>query len=388
MSVVASYPQKALQEHLRQKIQTAGPIPFAEFMETVLYHPEHGYYQQHAPKIGKEGDYYTSSDVHPIFGRLIAKQLAEMWERLERPAPFHAVEMGAGKGRLASDILDGLRAEASALLDCLQYHLIETSPYHQAQQRAALPAWAGAGIIVWSEWPAVERDGVTGCLLSNEWFDALPVHRVRQHKDGLRELYVTERDGRLVEIEGELSTPRLREYFTELGITLEEQQAAEVNLAAQGWMDRMARALRKGFVLTIDYGYTAEALYSPLRPHGTLIGYYRHTTQTDPLARLGEQDLTAHVDFSNLMRRGEAQGLKTTGFTSQKNFLLGLGLAGYLATLEQWEPDPVRQFKTRLAVKNLILPTGMGEVFKVLIQHKGVERTDLSGLAAADTWRL
>ncbi|MBI1745310.1 MAG: SAM-dependent methyltransferase [Acidobacteria bacterium] len=411
----------ALMAILRQKISRAGRITFAEFIQTALYHPIHGYYQRPAPKIGKEGDYYTSADLHTIFGRLVAKQMAELWHKLERPRPFLLVEIGAGKGLLALDILNALQSDEPALLDHLQLHLSETSPYHREKQKENLRAWLSYDILHWTDWPALENLHGIGCVISNEWFDALPVHRVYQNAGRLEEVYVVENAGRLEEVHGELSSPRLEEYFGEQGIALQDHQYAEINLSALYWMERISRILDKGFVITIDYGYLADELYSPWRPQGTRQCYYRHNTSADPFAHLGEQDITAHVNFSDLIRQGEALGWLTACLTSQKNFLMGLGLASYLDTMAKTascssargnaqtddgrgeellspqsairnsplpRPDPIRQINTRLAIKNLIMPDGMGEVFKVLIQYKGVDKPELSGCASAAAWKI
>jgi SAM-dependent MidA family methyltransferase len=227
------------------------------------------------------------------------------------------------------------------------------------------------------------RDGeirIHGCFLSNELVDAFPVHRVILDQGNLKELYVTQREGQFEERWGEPSDPRISDYFQSMDIALREGQKAEVNLRALEWMENVARCLERGFVLTIDYGYLAKELYAPHRREGTLLCYSRHQISDNPYERLGEQDITSHVNFTSLIRKGEEVGLQVAGLVPQYRFLIGLGILEQMETLGS-RVSELEGLKLRLSLKHLIEPEmGMGEVFKVLIQHKGMGHPQLDGL--------
>jgi SAM-dependent MidA family methyltransferase len=226
---------------------------------------------------------------------------------------------------------------------------------------------------------------ITGCILSNELVDAFPVHQVIFDHGQLKELYVTLNKGRLVEEMGALSDPGILTYFDSMSIRLEEGQRAEVNLKALDWMENVGRILEKGFVLTIDYGYLAEELYSPHRRNGTLLCYHRHQTSENPYEHLGEQDITAHVNFTALINKGEEVGLSLTGLVTQYRFLIALGVLQEMESLNR-EASELDGLKWRLSLLNLIEPEiGMGETFKVLIQHKGIAKPVLDGLRDLDS---
>ncbi len=373
--------EENLRRFIFSQIEKRGSLPFSQFMDWCLYHPEYGYYQSEGVTIGKQGDYYTSPSVSPLFGHLIAKQLFQMAEILGREA-FDVVEMGGGRGFLCKDILDWAKRSAPAFYQQLRYHLVETSAPFSKEQRERLSEKEREGRVFWIE-PKQFEDGevqMEGCFLSNELVDAFPVHRVIVDRGELKEIYVTHRDGRFEEQWGKLSDPRIASYFRSMDIALQEGQRAEVNLAALEWMESVARCLRRGFVLTIDYGYLADELYSPIRREGTLLCYFQHQPSENPYERLGEQDITSHVNFTSLIRKGEEVGLRFTGLVPQYRFLIGLGLLDQMETLGK-ELSELDGLKLRLSLKNLIEPEmGMGEVFKVLVQHKGMNQPQLDGL--------
>ncbi|MBI4320477.1 MAG: SAM-dependent methyltransferase [Chloroflexi bacterium] len=372
------------------RIAEKGRITFAEYMDMALYYPELGYYTSPERKIGKEGDFYTSPCVHPIFGAMIAEQLHEMWEVMARPDGFTIAEFGAGTGFLAFDIMSTIRPFWPELFEAVRYVIVEASRHLVARQQEQMAALAlPSGKVEWAQ--GIPR-GMVGCVMSNELVDALPVHRVRHCAsresrvgsrpggEGLREIYVAADGDRLVEVLDEPATPEIVAYLDRLGVRLAEEQEAEVGLAALSWLREVAEALRRGFVLTIDYGYEAEELYGPRFPKGTLVGYRHHQVVTNAYEAIGRQDLTAHVNFSVLMRWGEELGLDTTGFTNQMRFLLALGIAEKAAAGR--DAGSTEAIRRRLAARQLFMPGGMGEVFKVLIQHKGLERPQLRGLSA------
>ncbi|MGO8991372.1 MAG: class I SAM-dependent methyltransferase [bacterium] len=358
-----------------------GPLPFSQFMEWCLYHPEYGYYQSKGVTTGAQGDYYTSPSVSPLFGHLIAKQLFQMAE-IVGGEEFDLVEMGGGRGFLCEDILDWVEKTSPDFYQHLRYHLIETSSPFLKEQRKRLSEREREGRVFWID-PKLFGEGkvqIQGCFLSNELVDAFPVHRVILDQGKLGEIYVTHRNGQFEEQWGELSTPGIASYFRSMGIALHEGQKAEVNLSALEWMENVARCLRRGFVLTIDYGYLAEELYAPHRREGTLLCYFQHEASKNPYERLGEQDITSHVNFTSLIRKGEEVGLRFTGLVPQYRFLIGLGILEQMETLGK-ELSDLDGLKLRLSLKHLIEPEmGMGEVFKVLIQHKGMDQPQLDGL--------
>jgi len=372
---------------LKERILSRGKIPFSEFMEAALYYPELGYYSSERVKIGKAGDYFTSTSVHPVFGALICKQIEEMW-RITGSGSFFIVEMGAGDGTLCCDILNAAQEKHPPFYDMLQYIIIEESAYLRKIQQDRLLAChpelvSGSHVKVrWTDTSdRVFHDGITGCFLSNELVDAFPVHIIEKRDAKLQEVYVGLMDDGFAEVFDTLSTPEIEGYFERLGIELEEGQRAEVNLRAVEWMMWVAGSLNKGFAITIDYGYPAEELYTPDRSKGTLLCYHKHRVVEDPFINIGEQDMTSHVDFTTLMKTGEGCGLMTAGFTDQMHFLFGLGIGKSIEEISEKASTEADALSARLLIKNLIMPGRMGNVFKVLVQYKGFDSgPELSGL--------
>jgi SAM-dependent MidA family methyltransferase len=357
-----------------------GPIPFVRFMELALYHPQFGYYMRQPDgadreRIGWSGDFYTSSDVHPILGRAIAAQARQMDELMGCPTPFTIVEAGAGKGLFARDCLAAIYAEQDGFASRVRYVLIERSAVMRELQRQNLGPWLTTpGLVTWVDGlDGLAPQSVTGLFFSNELIDAFPVHRVQVAAGRTEELYVDYRDGRFVNCFKPLSTAALVQYLQQLNPAWPEGYRTEVNLLAIGWMEQVARLMDRGFVLTIDYGHTAQDLYGPERKDGTFLCYFQQRANDDPFMRVGEQDMTAHVDFSSLAAVGEMQGLHVTGFTNQVSFLMGLGVEEMVGKLEP-ESSAFR------AAIHLLKPNGMGSTFKVLVQHKGISRPELHGL--------
>jgi SAM-dependent MidA family methyltransferase len=372
----------ALVELLRRRIQAEGPITFHDYMETVLYHPQLGYYATREP-MGREGDYLTSPEVHPIFGALVAKQIFQFWELLGRPNRLDLVEQGAGTGRLARDILRWAARREPAFSRALRYRIVEISAALRRRQEETLAAAPGLAEdqIEWrEELPAA----IEGCVLSNELLDSFPVHRIVRQDGGSLEVYVWHREGRFEEGVGPLSTDRIERYFDALGVWPAQGCVAEVNLHAVDWMERVVTSLRRGFVLTFDYGYEAAELYAPWRREGTLLCFYRHNASTEPYARIGKQDMTAHVDFTTLMHVGEQHGLETAGFTTQARFLVNLGIGAGVDAAAREAPEELEEYYARRrAAQELIDPAGLGRV-RALAQRKGMPPTEPWGFAERD----
>jgi SAM-dependent MidA family methyltransferase len=376
--VITGHPE--LVAAISSEIAQSGSIPFVRFMELALYHPQFGYYMRRPDganheRIGWSGDFYTSSDVYPILGRALAEQARQMDELVGGPTPFTIVEMGAGKGMLARDSLAAIHAEQDDFASRARYVLIERSPAMRELQRQNLAPWLSKpGLVTWVEdLDGLAPQSVTGLFISNELIDAFPVHRIQVTAERTEELYVDYRDGRFVDCLRPLSTAALAQYLQELDTTWPEGYRTEVNLQAIDWMEQVARRMDRGFVLTIDYGHTAQDLYGPERKDGTFLCYFQQQTNEDPFVRVGEQDMTAHVDFSSLAAVGEKHGLHVTGFTNQMSFLMGLGVEEMIGRLEPESPE------FRAAI-HLLKPDGMGSTFKVLVQHKGLSRPELDGL--------
>ena len=374
----ASMAHASLEETLARRIAAQGGITFAEFMEVALYWPAGGYYTR-VRTPGTTHDYFTAPSAHPAFGALLALQLEEMWRLLGCPQPFVVVEPGAGSGQLARDVNAFAGHLDVPFSQALRYVTVE---------RSAIAA-SGARNTPFQSLLATGLPcrNVTGCILSNELLDALPVHRVVLRGSHLREIYVTHRDGQFLELEDEPSTPRIVSRLAEEQVYLEEGQRAEVCLELERWAQEVATALERGFVLTIDYGHTAQELYARQRFQGTLRCYFQHTLTANPYVRAGEQDMTAHVDFTAVTTLGARFGLHNQPLQTQASFLNNLGLRILqqrlvTAGLGQRERDA-----NRMAMLELARPGGMGD-FKVLIQSKNVASPAITGVHGASTqWK-
>jgi SAM-dependent MidA family methyltransferase len=372
----------SLQQLIIDRIRSQGPLSFAEYMRMALYEPGHGYYvnDSSSSKLGWEGDFYTSTDVSDFFAHCMGRQLLHMWEQLRKPDPFVVLEQGAGRGDLARGIRAWAAQEAPAFLNVLEYHAEDINRGHDALQ-------SSLEIAITAPTPHV--------ILSNELVDAFPVHIVEKRDDKLYEVYVTcgtLHEDALSEMLDEPGSPEIAHYLDTYNIpwkTFADGWRAEINLDALRWIQRTARLLsgttrpsttNNGFLLTIDYGEEAQALYTPDLPHGTLACYYRHQLTERPLTRPGEQDITAHVNFTALMQEGERQGLRQESFTTQGQWLEAMGILDELASIRARDfaiLDTDRgsdrgqvalfQWKNlRQQVAALTDPYGMGN-FKVLI---------------------
>jgi SAM-dependent MidA family methyltransferase len=367
-----------LAELLAERIRRCGPVTFADFMRECLYHPVHGYYSK--LEAARLADYYTSVDVHPIFGRLLARQLGEMWEHLGRPAEFTLVECGAGVGLLAAQILDFSESNLPAFYGALRYVAVERSAARREQAAGRSKRHGEAGHFAASI--EIPPRISAGCLFSNELLDALPVHRTVMLGDVVREVFVNFANGCFVDSIAPLSTCAIQEYFAIQGVTFQEGQHAEAGLEACDWITEVGRRLERGYVLTIDYGHRAAELFDGYHMRGTLLAYQNHRATENYYASPGEQDLTAHVNFAALETWGKRAGLETAGMTSQTAFLLALGRGNEFADLYDEGQTELEQARARLQLKTLIYPEGMGERFQVLIQQKGTGTAQLTGLAA------
>jgi SAM-dependent MidA family methyltransferase len=395
--------EDALEALIRDEIARGGPMTFARFMELALYHPTLGYYAGGGAgrePVGWSGDYYTSGDVHPLWGWCLARQLHQMWELLDRPARFDVIEPGAGRGKLARAVWAYALEHAPDWATALRYTLVERAPpgnpLHArraavvAETLAALDAQALAGARWAASLAEAAPEGITGCVVANELADALPVHLVMRQGSDLCEVYVAldARTGRLREELGLPSSPAVAGYLDHYRIPWRgypDGWRAEICLAARDWMGAVAQTLARGFVLTLDYGDTARRLYTRDRRRGTLAVYANHQLGEHPLARPGAQDLTAHVNFSALIAAGRAAGLRLAGLTTQRDLLERLGIRAeaearaarlYPAAdtdraSDRGQADHLRRAALRSAVGALLAPGGLGG-FRALVMQRGV----------------
>ena len=349
-------------------------ITFAEYMELVLYHPTQGYYASSSERISQAGDFLTSPHLAADFGEMLAIQLYQIWQILGSPQLFSIVEMGAGQGLLAAQILDYSDRVYPDFFRSIDYVIIETAPAMIVAQKARLPDLP----VRWCEWHNLEDRSIVGCFLSNELIDALPVHQVTVVDRQLQEVYVTSGDKQdlFTETIAELSTPKLAQYWQLNKINLlsdryPDRYRTEVNLVALSWLEQVARKLQRGYTISIDYGYTADRYYNPIRADGTLQCYYQHAYHNNPYLHIGNQDLTAHVDFTAIQNQGELFGLQTVGFVQQGMFLMALGLGERIATISTSGGDIQSLLRRRQNLHQLIDPMGLGK-FGVLIQSQGL----------------
>lgn len=374
----------AVEQEIRGLIAQHGRITFARFMQLCLYSPRGGFYAARQERISRH--FGTSAMTHPLFGALLARQLEQMWRLLDEPAVFHVIEVGSGDGALARSVVQACRRHMPRFARALCYVASDYAPRwlhrsHHAEgweEAARESIDAGATDEASSDIRRVQADGlnafrrVVGCILSNELLDNFPVHRFAVENGRVKEIFIALAEGKLSEAPGEPSTSVLEQRLADLGVSLTEGYRGEINLALEEWTAQIARALDRGFVLTIDYGGSAAELYAPENRDGTLVCYRRHVATGDPLENIGEQDITCHVDFTSLQRLGEARGLTTLGFSRQSEFLTNLGFAELVDALETRGLSSARAALNRVAMMALVDPEQYGDL-RVLAQAKGVD---------------
>ena len=410
----------ALRQKIEQEICERGPIPFSHYMELCLYDEELGYYSRHAAQFGKGGDFYTSSDVHAVFGRLLARQFEEIWRALGSPAEIVIKELGPGRGLFAQDVLGWSEKKFPDFFRALRYVLVERSPVLQRRLEETLDRHLSAGRaeilppvsqddeLADRLSPATERrqNAAHGAsrgsaandaqapearktllpvrplslasptiLFANEFFDALPVE-VLSPQGSLR---IDSHNGRFVESWAP-SSPAELGFLDLYSIHPEEDERVEVPLSAQRHADELYSALGRGFAVFIDYGYTrAEQLAG--RHRGTLKAIRQHSVRANPYEGPGEQDITADVNFTALAAVADKYGMHTQKLITQSQFLLGIGETNEFADAFEDCRLPQERAKVALQLKHLVTPAGMGESFHVLIASKGIEEKSASSLA-------
>ena len=371
--------RSGVDQEIRDLILKTGRITFAQFMQVCLYSPRGGFYSSRGERISTH--FGTSPTSHPVFGALIARQLEQMWRLLGDPPVFHVIEVGSGDGALARSIVDAVRRMASPLAGALYYVATDYQPRWLRSPGDTLGWDYGLDGVktedtVWGI-QRVNAEGlqpfenVVGCILCNELIDNFPVHRFAIQDGRVKEVYVVLAGGNLTEVLDEPSSPRIENRLAGLGLSLPEGYRGEVNLAMEDWTRQLSKTLNRGFVLTIDYGHLAAELYSDQHAQGTLVCYDRHAASPDPYHHIGQQDITAQVDFTSLMRLGVQHGLSTVGYALQSQFLTNLGFSSFLDELQTQDLSAARMELARMAMMTLVDLEEYGG-FKVLAQAKGI----------------
>lgn len=366
-------------ERIREEIEAAGgAITFARFMELALYAPGLGYYSAGSRKFGAAGDFVTAPEISPLFARCLARTVAPVLESL---GGGEVLEIGAGSGRLAADMLLGLE-QLQAVPQ--RYRILELSGELRRRQEETLAAAAPhlVGRVAWlDEWPAT---GFRGVVVGNEVLDAMPVTKFRLAAHGPVEVGVRWEGGGFAWTELPVS-PALREAIEALRRDARAEwkvgYESELNPALDSWVGSLATMLEAGLVLLIDYGFPRREYYHADRRGGTVMCHFRHRAHPDPLVLAGLQDITAHVDFTAVAEAARTAGLDIAGYTTQANFLLGSGIEGMIQ-------DERLSSQERIAlaqgIKKLVLPSEMGELFKVIGLSRELDRTRVAGFSLRD----
>ena len=368
-----------LRSRIAEEIRHRGPIPFSRYMELCLYHPELGYYNRAREQFGKSGDFYTSSDVHAVFGRLVARQFDEMWRVLGAPVRMTLLELGPGRGWFAQDVLDWAQKKFPDFLDAVEYVLVERSPALRLQLEERFAGRQDKITIAGSleEWTRTPENMI---VFGNEFFDALPVEIMAAEG----ELCVGMEGNRFAETFVAPSSKSL-EFLDLYGVHPRPGERSEAALAGSDYMRQVAARVQRGFVVAIDYGYTREELLAG-RSGNTVRAFRRHTLSPTPYEAPGEQDITASVNFTALRAAALEAGMEAGDIVTQAQFLVGIGETNQFADAVENARLPQERTKIALQLKHLITPSGMGEIFQTLVLRRGVEREKaltLSGLRYA-----
>jgi SAM-dependent MidA family methyltransferase len=360
-----------LRDRIVDVIRHEGPIPFSRYMQMCLYEPGLGYYARPREQFGKAGDFYTSSDVHAVFGRLLGRQFEEMWRVLGSTKQIDIVEFGPGRGLFALDVLDWAEKKFPDFAAALQYRLIESSEWLRDKQRERLSKYVASEHVTIhaSIQEAEPKLGHVLIVFGNEFFDALPVDIVTA--EGEIRVGVDEK-GNFVETTAPARS-ELLDYLDRYGVHPEQGGRVEVNLAALSYMRRIAALFddRRGFAMFVDYGYTREEQQAG-RHLDTLLTYRQHQTSANPYEAPGEQDITTHVNFTALQAVAQESQLDLLALLKQSQLLVGIGEVNEFADAFEDTVVPQERAKVALQLKHLITPDGIGETFDILVLGRGV----------------
>lgn len=347
-------------------------------MDLCLYDQQYGYYNLPNLEIGTKGDFFTSTTISADFAQLLAIQLKQFWEVLGKPKPFYLIEMGAGNGNLAFDILQFLVEISPEFVSNLKYIIIEKSLSLRQKQQEYLQEKLQLEKfdLSWCSLDDLSSESIVGCFFSNELIDAMPVHLITWQNQKIKEIYLTYQDGKIQEQVGDLSTSNLLDYLSLTEITFSDiypqDYRTEINLQALDWLKTVANKLKQGYILTIDYGYIANKYYHPQRNQGTLTCYFKHRYHDNFYVNIGNQDLSAHVNFTALQNYGKSLNLLNVGYIQQALFLMNLGLGDRLNQLSHNDIPLTEILFKRNQLHSLINPQGLGN-FKILLQSKNID---------------
>lgn len=359
-----------LKSKLISEIQDKGPVTFERFMEIALYDPRSGYYSSGKAAIGKEGDFYTSPAVHSAFGKTVSDLIVKLFGHMESKT-LRIIEIGGGKGLLSLDILDNIKAVYPRTYSDLKYTIVEPGKKQVKEGKELLSEHKGK-VEFKRDIADVEKEE-EGIAISNELFDSLPFHRIKLEQGKLAEIYVSSDGNELFESTGELSDTRLQNYVEKYQLKLNEGQQIEISLRSEETLKHICSLFNTGAVITIDYGYLSDRLFTPDRPRGTFKCHFKHSINEEPYSNIGDQDITCHVDFTNIIQTGRSIGLKKLFYKNQGQFLVDWGILENLMNRDETGYTEFSAQRERLAIKNLILPQLMGNVFKVLVQIKNLD---------------
>jgi SAM-dependent MidA family methyltransferase len=363
-----------LRHKIEREIEELGPIPFSRYMELCLYDPEFGYYSRNAAQFGKAGDFYTSSDVHAVFGRLLARQFDEMWRVLGSPPRILIRELGPGRGLFAQDVMDWSEKKFPLFFSALNYELVEQSSSLRERISQTLARRLQTGKATFGEPARSATEDLPTIVFANEFFDAIPIEVL----DSRGSLRVDSRNGRFLETWTSPSSEEL-EFLDRYSIHPEEGERVEVSLRAQGEMSSACN-IEHGFLVVIDYGYAREEQLAG-RHRGTVKAVRQHSVSANAYEAPGEQDITADVNFTALAAVAEERGFEIHKLITQSQFLMGIGEANQFADAFEDCRLPQERAKVALQLKHLVTPAGMGESFHVLVAGKGVDQDKISALA-------
>jgi SAM-dependent MidA family methyltransferase len=361
-------------ETLRKKIEEADgkKIDFADYMNEVLYHPEQGYYKKDKEKVGKRGDFITSSNVSNIYGKLFGKLFVRYFRETGlKPAIY---EIGAGNGRFARQLLQEIKRLDEKIYQRLQYTIIESSSYHITLQKEQVPE--DAFVHYFNSIDEIPENNVEGIIFSNEFFDAFPVHVIQCAEGKLHEVYVKlDNEGRLMKEPSPLYNKEIINYLEKFDISLKEGQQMEIPLAMVTYAKKLANWLSKGSFMTIDYGYRFVDFTRQELHEGSLRGYFQHTMVTNPLDNPYEMDLTSHIHLDSLEAALDEEGYTHICTKRQGEFLLAAGILDYLQ--ENMDPNPFSEkSKQNRAIRTLVMDSGWSNSFQVLLHEKNCNGWD------------
>jgi SAM-dependent MidA family methyltransferase len=348
-------------------------MTFKEYMETVLYHPKEGYYNKAKDKIGKSGDFYTNSNIHPVFAKVFVHTFVDILQK-EKLDPV-ICEVGAGTGLFAKEVLHTLKENYPDLYEKVTYIIIEGSPFHREQQMLKLPT---SKVMQFDsiEKALTELPSFNGVIYSNELFDALPVHIVEKNDNAIYEVMVElDQLGNLREVKKICDDSELIKWISKYYGDLQDGQRFEVPLAMTNMINILSKWLKKGVLITVDYGYTNEQWALPEHRLGSVRGYRNHQMMNNPLAYPGDIDLTTHIHLDPFIEIGNEAGLKFVSCQRQDQFLISAGIIEMLQ--EHYDPNPFSEVsKQNRAIRQFISPGGISNSFTVIIQEKGCKLSE------------